>query len=100
MEYVSLKLEERVLKEVEKGMKEFHYSTRSDFLRDAIREKLAALDKKREEKRGWEALFAAKGMFKGKGKFKTDEEFHAWRSGEGSGELKKWLNEKHGFNLK
>ncbi|MFH1225197.1 MAG: ribbon-helix-helix domain-containing protein [Candidatus Diapherotrites archaeon] len=100
MEYVSLKLDAQVLKEVERGMKEFHYNTRSDFLRDAIREKLLALEKRREEKKGWEALFAAKGAFKGQGKFKTDEEFHAWRSGEGSEEMKKWLNEKHGFNLK
>jgi len=97
MEYVSLKLEERVLKEMERGMKEFHYNTRSDFLRDAIREKLAALEKRRAEKKGWDALFAAKGMFKGQGKFKTDEEFHAWRSGEGSRELEKWLIEKHGI---
>ena len=75
MEYVSFKLEKPVLKQVELGIKEFHYSTKSDFLRDAIRTKLRLLEEERTKKKAWEALFAARGSLKGKGIAKTDEEF-------------------------
>ena len=75
MEYVSFKLEKPVLKQVERGIKEFHYSTKSDFLRDAIRTKLQMLEEERAKKKGWEALYAMRGALKGKGKAKTDEEF-------------------------
>ena len=75
MEYVSFKLDKPVLKQIEKGIKEFHYSTKSDFLRDAVRTKLQLLEENRAKKKAWDALFAARGIFKGKGKAKTDEEF-------------------------
>ena len=75
MEYVSFKLDQPVLKQIEKGIKEFHYSTKSDFLRDAVRTKLQLLEENREKKKAWQALYAARGIFKGKGKAKTDEEF-------------------------
>ncbi len=75
MEYVSFKLDKPVVKQMEKDIKEFHYSTRSDFLRDAVRTKLNQLEEDRERKKAWQALYAARGTFKGKGKAKTDEEF-------------------------
>jgi Arc/MetJ-type ribon-helix-helix transcriptional regulator len=75
MEYVSFKLEKPVLKQVERGIKEFHYSTKSDFLRDAIRTKLQLLEENRAKKQAWQALYAARGIFKGKGRAKNDEEF-------------------------
>ena len=75
MEYVSFKLDKPVMKQIEKGIKEFHYSTKSDFLRDAVRTKLQLLEEEREKKKAWQALYAARGIFKGKGKAKTDEEF-------------------------
>lgn len=99
MEYVSLKLDAQVLREVERGMKEFHYNTRSDFLRDAIREKLMLLENKRAEKKGWEALFAARGIFKGKGKAKTDEEWYKFRE-EASKEMMEYYDKKFGLSQK
>ncbi len=75
MEYVSFKLDKPVLKQIEKGIKEFHYSTKSDFLRDAVRTKLQQLEEDRAKKKAWDALFAARGVLKGQGKAKTDEEF-------------------------
>ena len=60
-----------------KGIKEFNYNTKSDFLRDAIREKLKQLEGERRKK--WQTLFALRGAFKGKGKAKTDEEFRKLR---------------------
>lgn len=77
MHYVSFRLEESVLKQIEKGIKEFNYNTKSDFLRDAIREKLKQLEEERRKE--WQALFALRGAFKGKGKAKTDEEFRKLR---------------------
>jgi Arc/MetJ-type ribon-helix-helix transcriptional regulator len=79
MEYVSFRLGKPVLKQIEKGMKEFHYNTKSDFLRDAVRTKLKELAEEREKKNAWKALYAARGIFKGKGKAKTDEEFYKLR---------------------
>ena len=78
-------------------MKEFHYSTKTDFVRDAIRTKLTLLDEQRAKKKAWDALFAARGSLKGKGKFKTDEEFHKWRSGDGSKEMLEYYEKKFGF---
>ncbi|HLC36837.1 MAG TPA: hypothetical protein VJK05_04500 [archaeon] len=56
-------------------MKEFNYSTKTEFIRDSIRDKLKQLAEEREKKKAWQALYAARGIFKGQGKAKTDEEF-------------------------
>ncbi len=96
MEYVSFKLNKPVLKQIEKGIKEFHYSTKSDFLRDAVRTKLQLLEESRAKKKAWDALFAAKGMFKGQGKAKTEEEWHKWRF-ENSEKFAKELEKKYGL---
>ncbi len=73
MEYISFRTDKNVLRQIEKGMKEFHYSTKSDFLRDAIRTKLQMLEEERARKKAWKALASAKGIFKGK--TKTSKEF-------------------------
>ncbi|MFH1256969.1 MAG: ribbon-helix-helix domain-containing protein [Candidatus Diapherotrites archaeon] len=79
MEYVSFKLEKNVLEQIDRDMKAFHYSTRSDFFREAVREKLKSLGEDKERKKAFKALYATRGIFKGKGKSKTDEEFRALR---------------------
>lgn len=56
-------------------MKEFKYSTKTEFVRDAIRTKIQLLEEDRAKKQAWQTLYAAKGMFKGKGRAKTDKEF-------------------------
>jgi len=66
MENICIRLDSGLSKRIEKEMKEFNYSTKTDFVRDAIRVKLRELDAERDKKnRAWEALFAARGALKG-----------------------------------
>ena len=97
MEYISFRVDKPVLNQIEKGMKEFHYNTKSDFLRDAIRTKLQQLEENREKKKAWNTLYATRGIFKGKGKAKTDEEFRKLQeeaAEEFFEEMKKKFNQK------
>jgi Arc/MetJ-type ribon-helix-helix transcriptional regulator len=55
METVSLRLDSSIAKQIERDIKEFNYSTKTEFLREAIREKL----KDNEKERVWKALFTA-----------------------------------------
>ena len=93
MENICLRLDSALARQIEKDMKEFKYSTKTEFIRESIRDKLKSNQSERE-KRGWEALFAARGALKGKSRFKTDEEWHNWRSNEGSKQLMKELGKK------
>ncbi|MFA4906799.1 MAG: hypothetical protein WC602_00825 [archaeon] len=79
MEHLSIKLEGAIAKQIEKDMKEFNYSTKTEFVRESIRDKLKQLAEEREKKKGWQALYAARGIFKGRGKARTDEEFRKLR---------------------
>lgn len=79
MEHISIKLEENIARQIDRGMRDFNYTTKTEFIRDAIRCRLKELEEERAQKKGWEALFAARGIFKGKGKAKTDEEWYKWR---------------------
>ena len=45
METVCIKMEEEILHEIDKKLTEHRYSTRTEFIRDAIREKLSDLEK-------------------------------------------------------
>ena len=75
MEHVSIKLDTAFAKQIERDMREFNYTTKTEFIRESIRDKLKTLSEERKKKKAWDALFAARGIFKGKGKAKTDEEF-------------------------
>ena len=74
MENVSIKLEPSITKQIDRKMKEFHYSTKTEFIRDAIRDKLEQLDEQATKKNAWEKLFAARGIFRGKVPARTKEE--------------------------
>ena len=100
MEHISLKLEDSIARQVEQSMKEFNYTTKTEFIRDAIRGKLKELKAEQDKEKAWQALFAARGVFKGREKFKTDEEWHNWRSNEGSKELMEYFEKKMGTNQK
>ena len=100
MENVSLKLESTIARQVEKAMRAHRYSTKTEFIRDAIRCRLQALSEEAKKERAWDALFAARGILKGKGRFKTDEEWYAWRHGEGSRQLLAEMEKKFGLNQK
>ena len=45
METISLKMEDNILKEIDQKVKNHRFSTRTEFIRDAIREKLSELEK-------------------------------------------------------
>lgn len=74
MDNICVRLDQGLSKRIELDMKEFHYSTKTDFVRDAIRAKLQLLDEQREKRKAWDALFAARGAFKGIVKKRTPEE--------------------------
>jgi len=44
MEAICVKLDDRILKSVDSSMKRFNYTTRTDFIREAIRDKLRELE--------------------------------------------------------
>ena len=47
MEAICVKLDKGIMKEINEIAKEFHYTTRTDFIREAIRSKIEELQKKR-----------------------------------------------------
>lgn len=57
MHTITLKLQGSTVKKVEKLMNEFDYSTKTDFIREAIREKLKRL----ERERAWKKFEKLKG---------------------------------------
>ncbi len=74
MDNICIRLDTGLSRKIERDMKEFHYSTKTDFVRDAIRTKLSLLDEQRAKKKAWAALFAARGSLKGKFPVRTNEE--------------------------
>lgn len=96
MESVSLKLETGLARQIEKDIKEFHFSTKTEFIREAIREKVKTNEEARRKK-AWEALFASRGIFKDHPSAKkTDEEWYQWRK-ENSDKMLKFYEEKFGL---
>jgi len=79
MENVSIKLESNIAKNIEKRMNEFNYSTKTEFIREAIRDKLQMLDHEAQRKKAFNALMQARGILKGKGKSKSDAEYRKIR---------------------
>ena len=70
MEMISLKLEPELLREIDRKLKQHRYSTRTEFIRDAIRSKLSEFEKQEMLK----SLTRLKGISKRK---TTDEQVHA-----------------------
>lgn len=69
METISLKLEEEFLEEIDSKLIKHRYGTRTEFIRDAIREKLSDLEK--------EQMLNEIGKLQGISKRKTtDEQIH------------------------
>lgn len=97
MENISFKLETAMSKQIEKDLADFHYGTKTEFIREAIRDKLKENEEERRKK-AWNALFAARGIFKGKGKTKTDEEWRQWRKENGE-KMAQELAKKYGIKI-
>ena len=99
MEHLSIQLETSIAKQIDRDIKEFNYSTKTEFIRESIRDKLKRNEEERRKKQAWKALFAARGIFKGKGKAKTDAEFRALTEKAGE-EIIEHYEKKFGINLK
>ena len=69
MEAVSLKLEDEFLKDMEKIMKRHRYTTKTEFIREAIRDKIKDLEKE-------ELLLRAKMLYGSSKRKTTDEDVH------------------------
>jgi metal-responsive CopG/Arc/MetJ family transcriptional regulator len=46
---ISLKIADNIVMRMDEGMEKYNYTTRSEFIRDAIREKLESLEKRKFE---------------------------------------------------
>lgn len=69
---ISLKLDNELLSEIDHKLSKHRYSTRTEFIRDAIREKLSDLEK--------EELLRGLTKIKGSSKYKTtNEQLHKAR---------------------
>jgi metal-responsive CopG/Arc/MetJ family transcriptional regulator len=87
MEVISLKLDEQMLKNIDAALQKNNFSTRTEFVRAAIREKLSELEKQEALKR----LVLMRGSLKGKAKMSDEEAKIA---------LSKELAKEFGVNLK
>ncbi len=99
MENICIRLDSALSKRIERDMKEFNYSTKTDFVRDAIRAKLSLLDEEKAKKRAWAALFAARGILKGKVPERTAKEEKAFAE-KFDRELREHYEKKFGISLK
>ena len=69
MEAISLKLDGALLGEIDKKLSRYRYSTRTEFIRDAIRSKLSELEKK-------ELLKEINRLYGASKRKTTDEQLH------------------------
>lgn len=69
MESISLKLENAFLKDIENIMKKHRYSTKTEFIREAIRDKIKDLEKE-------ELILRAKSLYDASKRKTTDEHLH------------------------
>ena len=69
MEAVSLKLEDTFLQDIEKTMKKHRYTTKTEFIREAIRDKIKDLEKE-------EALLRLEKAYGASKRKTTDEDIH------------------------
>lgn len=69
MEAISLKLEKAFLNDIEKIMRKHRYTTKTEFIREAVRDKIKDLEKE-------ELLLRARKLYGASKKKTTDEELH------------------------
>ena len=72
MQAITIKMEDKLLEELDQKLEGHRYSTRTEFIRDAIREKLSELEK--------DEVLKSLAQLKGSSKRKTgDVQLHAGR---------------------
>lgn len=89
MEAVTVKFQENILKKIDRTISEHNFNSRTEFIREAVRDKVISLDR--------DKLIEEFMKFKGKAKVKlTDEQFKKNRE-EFSKELKNELEKRFGY---
>ena len=78
MDVLTVRLDDNISKKIDIILKEFNYSTKTDFIREAIRAKVSEMEKERELKEAIKRLEKGFGSAKGKA-LMTAEEFEAKR---------------------
>lgn len=73
METICIKVEENLLKEIDGSLAKHRYSTRTEFIRDAIRSKLTALQRE-------EAMLSVDRLLGSQKLGKTDKDLHRIRA--------------------
>lgn len=94
METISLKLSPALAKDLDKHLKKFNYSTKTEFIRSAIQNKL---EQEKKKQQAWDRLLSARGKWKGLVKDYTDEEFNEWRMKSGESIMRE-LAKEHGID--
>ena len=69
METISLKLESEFLKDIKNIIKRYRYTTKTEFIREAIRDKIKDLEKE-------ELILRAKHLYGSSKRKTTDEDIH------------------------
>jgi metal-responsive CopG/Arc/MetJ family transcriptional regulator len=88
MAFVSFRLEKELLDKVELYMKDLHFSTKTEFVREAVREKITAIEKEKRINEQWDKLLAMRGTLTGIAK--TDEEFRKLKEEAGAEFFAEW----------
>ena len=68
MESVCVRLDDRLVKKIDSCMRAGNYSTKTDFIREAIRIKITDFEKEQLRQKQWEKLVSLKGSVKPSGK--------------------------------
>lgn len=95
METISLKIDENMGKKISIIMKEFNFSTKTEFIREAIRKNLQEYEMEKQKKAQWEKLLSMKGAFKGKTKNLSDDEWEKLRNKS----TKDFVKKEYGFEF-
>ncbi len=74
MDVLTVRLDDNISKKIEVILKEFNYSTKTDFVREAIRTKVIEMEEQRDKKEAFKNLEKYFGSFKGK-TLLSDKEF-------------------------
>jgi Arc/MetJ-type ribon-helix-helix transcriptional regulator len=78
MDVLTVRLDNNVSKKIDILLKEFNYSTKTEFVREAIRAKVSEMEDERSRKKVIKSLEEGFGSFRGKALL-TDKEFEAKR---------------------
>ncbi len=82
MDVLTVRLDDNISKKIEVILKEFNYSTKTDFVREAIRTKVIEMEEQRNKKEALKNLEKYFGAFKGKSMSREEYEPLRIKAGE------------------